>query len=203
MKYITEFWGDNVKKTTTPENIQVLKNLMRHMKKHYNDDTYSARNIGLRWVTEENTGFYLRTDGYFRSHQQICLKVDRLPEFEEQIAGARGYIDERKPTKKQRENAICLMSPSDNIGGFGNNDVCVMVGAVADVDLGELIPIAIPADLDAYEKTIENEKSYQRELAYQKIQEKENKRRSQPMTITVGMWEDLLRRVKQLEDYND
>jgi hypothetical protein len=70
---------------------------------------------------------------------------------------------------------------------------------MADVFNGELIRIDIPEDLDAYEKSIRMEK-HMKWLEEMELHEKsEQERRSQHMTITVGMWEDMLNKICELE----
>ena len=195
MKFITEFYGEIVKKAATPEVINKLKEVVRRkMSYHYLDTPYTFEDILKHWSTTEDTGFYMLRTRQFRSHTSICANAERLPEFEESIATAKGYRNERK-TKKERQDARCFILAWENLGGSGNNAVAVSVEVYVNPE-DELIPIAIPDDLIAFETQVKEERLAAKQEVWRK---KEEARRSKPMTITVGMWEDLTRKISELE----
>jgi hypothetical protein len=195
MKYITEIYSDSVKKSASPEKIARLKNIWKHVvESHYDENMYGSESIAQRWKTDKDTGFYLNI-----KNGTIYMMVARIPEFEDEIANSRGYSGERVPNKRQKQSAKCFMHAWDNIGGYGDNKYAVSVVVMADVFNGELIRIDIPEDLDAYEESIRMEK-HMKWLEEMELHEKsEQERRSQHMTITVGMWEDMLNKICELE----
>ena len=131
------------------------------------------------------------------------MMVARIPEFEDEIANARGYSGERVPNKRQKQSAKCFMNAWDNIGGYGDNKYAVSVVVMADVFNGELIRIDIPEDLDAYEESIRMEEHMKRLEEMELHEKSERNRRSQHMTVTVGMWEDMLNKIRELEERID
>ena len=182
MKYITSIDDEDIIKISAPK--ELINKLMKISEySHYLSFSFNPFDSDhiLSWRTSDETPFF-----YNPERHHLLLKVDRIPEFESFIADGIGRPGDLEyyPSRTDKENAQCYMCAMYDLFKY---EVRIWVGAYTDIEDGDLVPVKVPDDLLEYKNVccLEHEQKLLKQ------------RRDMRMEISVGMWEDMQKLLRQ------
>ena len=156
-----------------PHNItKVVDSVFHRCAPNYKDDSYreTIQTYKEYLMSDVLFGFKYRGDEYVGYILKDFYQEEPL------------ILKSGRPSKNKTEMKQCLLLAGYNFY-TGNIDVILMEGSTIDC----LVPLVAARTPEEF---------YNDYLKYSK--ELENTRRNQPMTITVGMWEDIQEQIKKL-----
>ena len=181
MKYITSIDDEDIIKMSAPK--ELINKLMKISEySHYLSFSFNPFDSDhiLSWRTSDETPFF-----YNPERHHLLLKVDRIPEFEEH--NREGILPKHliyKSFKRDVDRAQFYMCAMYDLFKY---EVCIWVSAYTDIEDGDLVPVKVPDDLLEYKKVccLEHEQKLLKQ------------RRDMRMEISVGMWEDMQKLLRQ------
>ena len=172
MKYITSIDDEDIIKISAPK--ELINKLMKISEySHYLSFSFNPFDSDhiLSWRTSDETPFFYNPE----RHQFESFIADGI--------GRPGDL-EYYPSRTDKENAQCYMCAMYDLFKY---EVRIWVGAYTDIEDGDLVPVKVPDDLLEYKKVccLEHEQKLLKQ------------RRDMRMEISVGMWEDMQKLLRQ------